>query len=517
MSQAVANPSGTIRVFAFVTAEKAPLYRAIMHVFMEANAVFTFHLRPRQILERITATGFSATVDQEEIDSALSQLTEWGNLEAFPDTADVTTVEDFYKQRYFFQLTSEGEAAQRALDSFEARSDCVVELRRRDLTDIRNVLRQLSRLLRAAELDSDEIHRQLLTLQHRFESLVGSAQKFMGELQRKIDQQRIDDGDSITGKQRVINYLQRFISELVIATDDIAQAVVEIEGAGIERLLQAAAARTIIDEMDSGPENLTRALRQWQSVWNRFRDWFISRPGCSSNSDVLRGQARESMPALLNIITCINDRLITRIDRSNDLRVLARWFMEASSEADAHRLWRAAFGLGSSRHLLINDSTLDHHETQNVIPDTSWLDAPPLNLSSRLRGATSPWRGGRLTRLIDRTAEKQKLAAATHEEALRILRAQNRFIAGTRMRLSDLGQLETDEFDVLLEFLGEEIVGLDFQDDPTEILSSDGSLKVRLEPTRDGQTAFIQTSDGMFSGPDHWITVERNDTEGVTS
>ena len=82
-------------MFAFVTAEKAPLYRSIMHVFMEANAVFTFHLRPRQILERITAAGFPATVDQEEIDSALSQLTEWGNLEAFPDTADVTTVEDF--------------------------------------------------------------------------------------------------------------------------------------------------------------------------------------------------------------------------------------------------------------------------------------------------------------------------------------------------------------------------------------------------------------------------------------
>ena len=189
--------------------------------------------------------------------------------------------------------------------------------------------------------------------------------------------------------------------------------------------------------------------------------------------------------------------------------------MEAPSEADAHRLWRAAFGLGASRHLMINDSTLDHHETQNILPDTSWLDAPPLNLSLRLRGTSSTWRGGRLTRIIDRTAEKQRLAAATHEEALRILRAQNRFVAGTRMRLSDLVQLESDELDVLLEFLGEEIAGVDLHDDPTEIVSSDGSLRVKLEPTRDGQTAVIQTSDGMFSGPDHWITVERNVTEDV--
>ena len=48
-----------------------------------------------------------------------------------------------------------------------------------------------------------------------------------------------------------------------------------------------------------------------------------------------------------------------------------------------------------------------------------------------------------------------------------------------------------------------------------EILSNDGSLKVKLEPTRDGETAVIHTSDGIFSGPDHWITVERNVTEEV--
>ena len=245
MSKVVATPSGNIRAFAYVTAEKAPLYRAIMRVFMEANALFMFHLRPRQILERIAASGFPALVDEEEIDSALSQLQEWGNLEAFPDTGDVTTVEDFYKQRYFFQLTSEGEAAQRALESFDARSDRVIELRRTDLADIRNILRELSRLSSAAELDSNEVHHHLMTLEGRFESLVNSAQKFMGELQRKIDQQRVDDGDSISGKQRVIDYLQRFIGELVIAADDVGQAVREIETAGVDKLLRAAAERTV--------------------------------------------------------------------------------------------------------------------------------------------------------------------------------------------------------------------------------------------------------------------------------
>src|SRR4029079_9766496 len=120
------------------------------------------------------------------------------------------------------------------------------------LADIRNVVRDLARLSPAAELDSDQVYRHMLTLQSRFDSLVDSAQAFMGELQWKIDWQG-DDADSITGKQRVIDYLQRFIGELVIASEDISQAVRDIESAGIERLLQAVAERTVIDQMDSEP------------------------------------------------------------------------------------------------------------------------------------------------------------------------------------------------------------------------------------------------------------------------
>jgi uncharacterized protein (TIGR02677 family) len=482
-----------------------------MRVFTESNSRFIFHLRPRQVREQLLAAGYHDVVDQAEIDSAVAQLSEWGNLEALPDTSDVTTVEDFYKQRYFFRLTKDGEAAQGALEFFENRADRKGELRRCDLAEIRVLVRNLNQLLSGSELDSVEVYRSLLLLHARFDNLVDSGQEFMGSLQRQIDLQIADDAASIAAKQRLIDYLQRFIGELVIASDDIADAVRGIERTGgLEKLLQAAASQTVADEVDPGPDGLGRAKDQWRSVWGRFRDWFISRPGSLSNSDILRSRARESLPALLNVITCINDRLITRIDRSNDLRVLARWFMESPSEADAHRLWRGSFGLVSSRHLIINDAILDDHETHGVLSDTSWLDAPPPSFSSRTRNSGSQWRGGRISRIVDRTGEKQKLAAATSEEALRILRAQNRFVGATRMRLSELGLLDSDEFDLLLEFLGETVTAAILSDDVREILSSDGSLRVKLQPTGDGQTAAIETSDGTFTGPDHWIVVERN-------
>ena len=98
---------------------------------------------------------------------------------------------------------------------------------------------------------------------------------------------------------------------------------------------------------------------------------------------------------------------------------------------------------------------------------------------------------------------------------MRILSAQSRFAGGQRLRLSDLSQLETNAFDLFLDLLGEGISTKVFPGDSAEVLSNDGSLKVRLEPTGDGQLAVIHTPDGIFSGPDHWISVGLSSPEEV--
>ena len=224
----------------------------------------------------------------------------------------------------------------------------------------------------------------------------------MGSLQRKIDLQAAEIDQFISYKQRLIDYLERFIGELVIAADEVAEIVRDIEAAGIEKILRAAAGRDLVDAVEAAPEDFDEALEVWLSRWRGLRDWFIARPGHACHAGVLRGRARTAIPALLSVIASINDRRITRIDRSNDLRVIARWFAEAESDADAHRLWRATFGLVPARHLLINEATLDEHEAQCISPDTSWLDAPPLRIALRLREYPAYSRTGRLSSIAAR-------------------------------------------------------------------------------------------------------------------
>ena len=219
------------------------------------------------------------------------------------------------------------------------------------------------------------------------------------------------------------------------------------------------------------------------------------------------------MPALLTVVTAVNDRRMHRIDRSSDFLVLARWFAQAGSDGEAHVLWRAVFGLCPARHFLINDETLDDYEAQEVPPTASWLDAPPLRLSTIRRTYGRNAQTGGLSRIIDRSREKEKLAAATHDQALAILNAQARFATGRRMRLSDLEELEADEFDLFLDLIGEAVSARVVPTDAVEIVSGDGCLRLRLEPALEGAGVSIATSEGVFSGADHWITIEPVSTE----
>jgi hypothetical protein len=450
-----------MNAFAYLTTTQAPLYRAIVRVFVESNERFLFHLRLQDV---VNAVGGAA---QAEVAAALAQLCAWGNLQ----TTDAHT----------YNITTEGEAAERALAMLEAYAPTNVA--ESTLVDIHHALEELRQVSLEAEPNSGRLRRSVMLLRTSFLQLTDSAQALLRGLERR-------DGLEPLEARRSVEDAERFIAGLVLASESIAGAVRQIETAGFEASLPPA-------------------------LWQPFRNWFVSQPGRPSNAQLLRERARAAIPELLAAMARMRDQRLNRIDRSKDFRVLARWFANAESDDEAHRLWRSVFGLTPARHLLINDATLDDYEAADVGPDTSWLDAPPLRRLPRCR---EPGNGytPTMTRIIDRTAEKEKLAAAIHEEALRLLNAQTRFGIGRRMRLSELEDLESGEFDLLLDVLSEAVSARVLSSEAVEVVSGNGCLKVTLEPTRDGREAAIPTTDGVFSGPDCWLSIEPTFAEEMT-
>lgn len=450
--------------------------------------------------------------DVGDLEAELSKLCEWGNLEANRDHSDVTTAEDFYRPRFLYQLTAAGEAAEEALRVFHEMLVQPGELQTTALKEIREQLAELSLLAQAEIPDDGRIVLTLRNLTDRFEQLTHRAQVFLRALQRTIDLQGTTIESFLEYKQHLIDHLERFIGELVVATHEIAENLQVIERSGPGKLIEIAARREVADALDHERERrLEESRRLWQARWAGFRGWFVGVDGKHSQAETLRTRARASIPALLGAVARINDRRLARSDRVADLQTLARWFAEASSDHEAHRLWRSAFALAPARHLKVDGETLDRREQEPILPQTSWLDAPPVEISPRIRRYGRHEAKGPTRRVIDRSKEKELLAKLEQEEAEQIAAAQEHLARGRRMRLSELGVLERPaEFRLLLDLLGKALSAKTGADKALTVSSSDGSLHIVLEPAGDGRQATLVTPGGDLSGEDHYVTISRD-------
>jgi uncharacterized protein (TIGR02677 family) len=232
------------------------------------------------------------------------------------------------------------------------------------------------------------VHLLLRGLVDRFTDLAGNAQAFMSSLQRTIDLHDADADVVRAYKDRLIDYLERFIKDLVSTGAEIAALVGELERRDVGLLLDVAAWREAEDAAPGGSEEddprqreFERGRQLWQERWLGFRAWFVSEPHHPSQRKLLRAQARAAIPQLLQVVAVLNERRSGRSDRSADFRALAQWFAEAPCEDDLHRLWRVSFGLNGARHL-----SMDEDGAADAVPaQTPWADAPALTISPRLR------------------------------------------------------------------------------------------------------------------------------------
>lgn len=497
-----------LRVFAHLNADKAALYRQIMGVFTDAKDRFRLHLRPAEVAAALAdAPGEAPALGGTE--AALSQLAEWGNLERHPDTADVATVEDFRRARFLYQISPAGTAAEHALLRFHELLGQRGELQVTALSEIHELLAELCLLASADEgdLDDSKIHRTLSALRERFDELTRRAQAFLNSLQRSIDLQGADLAHFLSYKERLLEYLESFISELRLLQGQIADLFQRLDDAAVERLVAAAARRDLRDALAATAQDREGAVTRWRARFTGLRAWFVRSTDAAPQAEMLRARARTAIPALLGAVAVIHDRRSTRADRVTDLCALARWFAECESDGDAHRLFRAAFGLSPARHLRVNADTLARWDQDPVPPSTSWLEASPVLLALRLRQTGRHVRPGRPDSVIDRSAEKALLRSVAEREAAELRRARRQLCAGAELRLSTLAALDEGEFRLLLDLLSTALSHKSRAEATVEATSTDGTLHISLRPTGDGATAVIHTALGVLRGPDHFLTI----------
>ncbi|MGJ3241655.1 MAG: TIGR02677 family protein [Opitutales bacterium] len=498
------------RTFAHLQADKAELYRAILELFVAEKEHFTIALRPGEILDALRRRdhGLFSEPSLDEIESALGQLADWGNLEATPDQQDATTVEDFYRVKFLYQLSHAGEAAEHALAVFDEHLRRPGELQTAALHEIIELLEVVRTMADGDAPDPAKAHHHLRTLSERFAELTSRAQTFIRGVQRTVDLHEMNLEAFLAYKEKLIEYLERFLRELIVATNRIVHILLSVEGGGLDALLRAAADRETVDALDRSPETVAAAEARWRERWQGLRRWFVNETG-PSQAELLRSRARSAIPALLATVSNLNDRRTRRTDRAADCLALARLFARAATEDDAHRLWRSAFGLHASRHLRIDPETLDARDQHREGPRTSWLEGVPLQISPRLRKSGRVAARGGARSIVDRRREREALERLAAEESRQIEAAREQLVRDRPLRLSEMQTLGPHAFDLFLDLLGEALNRKTHAAAEVETVSSDGSLRIRLALVDGGGIATLRTEHGDFQGRDHWIHIRR--------
>lgn len=494
-------------LFRHLSAEKTAFYRCIMDVFAAAKRQYRLQLRPDEVLAEASWPDSLPRI--EEVNGALAQLAEWGNLESQPDTARVSSLSDFYRARFLYRLSHGGEAVEAGLTVFFQTLHRRAELQTVALEDIASRLQALRRLIDdVASPDGPDVakmHEILRDLVRVFEDLAENAQAFMAGIARSLELQQAEVNTVIAYKRRLIDYLERFMGDLVRRSDGIAQ-LIQYLSSRVDAVFLKIAEREARDTAPGGAQDqMDEKMRRWQAWrerWKGLRGWFLSTGAEPPQAELLRARARAAIPQLLGAIAAMNERRSGRSDRSADFRTLAQWFAASETESQAHRLARAAFALHPARHFSLNPQAED-----DLSASTPWADAPPLQISPRLReyGEAAP--RGPLARVRDRSAERALMAQQLAEESRQVDAARRRLATNRPVRLSDLGDLDMHAFDLFLSLLGEALAEQAHPDQAVERQTGDGLLQIRMEPLDAGSQARIATPAGVFSGRDHLLTI----------
>ncbi|GAA1023032.1 hypothetical protein Aple_096220 [Acrocarpospora pleiomorpha] len=484
------------------------LYRSILVVFMRAKDRFVVHLRPGEVAAELGRDGDEALVP------ALEKLVGWGNLRADADTDRVTSVEDFHRKRFLFQLTPEGYAAEQAIALYEESVGQRGALQSVALADIADQLAALAVLASAADPDPVRTHLLLLGLTERFTSLADNAQAFMASLRRAIDFSDGDVDDFVVYKERLIDYINRFIADLANSGARIAVLLAELAGLGHERLLRLAARREAADAVPDGDDASAamdraeqEAFETWQNRWRGLTGWFVSTRTRSSQAKLLRQSAITAIKQLIDAVGLLNERRSGRSDRSTDFRTLARWFAEVPDDDAAHRLFRVAFGLNPARHLTVAGATLDAWQEDQPGPATPWAEAPRIRISPQLRKTGSYERRGKPNKIKSRDVERRFLLEQADREAAETAAARDRLCTDGPVLLSKLDVLDPRVFRLFLGLLGDALSARMPGETEVKTVTADGSFEIRLSLVPDGGDIRILTGDGVLTGPEHLIEI----------
>jgi uncharacterized protein (TIGR02677 family) len=490
-------------LFRFATTDLRDLHVALMAAFEEA-AVLAPALNLDATRSALATVGWVEPLEDDALQRSLAALVGWGLLEATQDhTAHYATPEEFERKNLQWSLTGRGEAAiGGVLHALEALRHAV-GLQTAVLDAIADGLADLAELVvrPAAPQNDAAIHIKLAEVEGHLTGLVTSVRQFNGHLQRLLREDATDDAVFEDVKRRTVAYLDEYVEGVERPQRRLADVVLRLADLGVAYVFDRALAGANLAPV-AGGDPAPGWIAERQRRWDALRAWFAPVDGGVPRIAGLLDIARSAIVELLRVLERRWDSRRRSASVAADFRRLATLFASAPGDAEAHRLFGAAFGVWPARH-----AHLLPLDGEARAPSTAWTSAEPVDVAPALRTTGSLTNRGRVRPVRD----PAMVRAARQRTQAELLSAHDTLRAALTtegaVRLSAFRRLPADTFAELLALLA---VGLEAplgRDGTRRAVSIDGRVEVVLRDPGDGMYAAVHTESGVLRGPDLLVSI----------
>lgn len=492
---ATAQAPDRLALFAYLQAPEHRTYLAIMRLF---TSTLLADLSAGEVAAAMATAEREGRIaagesDVDTVIDRLRQLVRWGNLVVGRRETIAASIAEFQHGSVRYQVSKLAVRVQRDVDALLRVPEGAREVSRELLPAIERGLAGIEGALPDAQRGKaarERLAEQVTTVFLQHAELAATVRDFYAYLGHVVTRNQLAP-DEIAGFRNVlVEYIQRVVEDVLRHTPAIARTLTDLAEVRTELV-------GLLGEASGLGTEVERARGRVPEDWQELTDWFVDSPGRPSQVAALREATARAIGSLLASVKRATSGGALVPGRRSELLTLARWFDQADAE-QAHRLYAAAFGLFSARHLLpAPDYDADNHEV-------AWRDGPVHDVVVSVRGRGDRAARGRPSRVLDDPMTEETLLAEARQEDQRRSAAVAE-LAAAGSRLADT-TLSSDALGVFCELLTLAMAQREGDDEPGSALDPVHRLRVTVRP-RQGWHTQVRSTSGTLTLRDSAIDI----------
>lgn len=476
----------------YLNADNVARYRLIMRFFYENHSKLKYWLKAEEVYYGVMNWGLLQDYTLEQCQRDLETLTEWKNLNSRHDGGRASTIEEYLRKRFRYQMTPYSIEIERMLESLENIQGYGGSL---EPTLLERIVGYVSHACDYAKDSTEDGALQLWRdLQGSFRQLHESASDYLASLQTGKAEELMLTEQFLVYKDTLTHYLRNFIMSL------------QRHGGMLENILQTTSPtawesflhKVVAEEqkMPSLDDTLTydERLQLRQEEWAIFVQWFIGNERESSDVLFLERATKDSIAKMLKYALAIQEKYKWGVSRKKELDYLGQWFLHMDDVEEAHRLGSYTFGLYKTRHF-----QGEGERTSDSADMSMWDELPivrELKSRSRIRR-----KSGETESVRDRTEQQKQAKEALFAGKMMEEAILRKWIDMGEFKMSELDKLSDLERKMLLTWISRCI------SNRSRTTRTPDGLEIRLLQPEDSERAKLQFDDGILDLPDFQMTV----------